>query len=189
MNYRRARDSDWDAVVALQDANLAWNLGEDEKESGYLSARFTPKQFGEMNADCAVVVAEDNGQLTGYACCASQSFSAGTPILQAMMQEFSKLSYLGTPLGAGCCIYGPVCVARAYRGKGVFRGLLARLKEEIRGRHDVAVCFIGKTNVRSLAAHVDGLGMSVLGDFRFEGKSFWIVAFGVPPEAVSCVMR
>lgn len=189
MRYRRAQDSDWAEVVALQDANLAWNLGEDEKKGGFLSARFTPEAFGEMNRDGAVVVAVESGRLAGYACCASRAFSARTPILQAMMREFPKLAYLGRPLGAAACIYGPVCVARAYRGKGVFRGLVTQLKTEIRGRYEAAVCFIGKSNERSLSAHVDGLGMTILGDFKFEDKSYWIVAFGIPPEAISCVVR
>ncbi|HWQ37896.1 MAG TPA: GNAT family N-acetyltransferase [Burkholderiales bacterium] len=190
MNFRRARDDDWPAVIALQDANLAWKLEEEDKRDGYLSAQFSPEQFGEMNAGGAVAVAEANGVLTGYACCAPRSFGADIPTLQAMRQQFQKLSYLGKPLdNATCCIYGPVCVARAFRGKGILRGLIGQLKEEIRGRFEVAACFIGKSNTRSFSAHVDGLGMSLVGDFRFEGRAYWIVAFGVPPAATSCIFR
>jgi hypothetical protein len=189
VNYRRARDSDWTAVVTLQDANLAWNLSEEEKQSGFLSARLTAEEYREMNREGAVVIAEENGLLAGYACCASQAFSARAPILQAMMQEFPKLAYLGKPLNSAACVYGPVCVARPLRGKGVFRGLVTQLKGEIKGRYEVAVSFIGKSNQRSLSAHVDGLGMTILGDFRFDETGYWIVAFGVPPEAISCVVR
>jgi hypothetical protein len=62
------------------------------------------------------------------------------------------------------------------------------LKDELRGRFDAAVAFIAKSNARSLAAHVDGLGMTLAGDFTHAGKNYWIIAFGVPPEAVSCAV-
>jgi len=43
-----------------------------------------------------------------------------------------------------------------------------------------------RSNARSLAAHVDGLGMSVVGEFEFDAEPYWIVAFCIPPEAIAC---
>ena len=187
MNYCRACDDDWNAALALQDANLAWNLKDEDKASGFLSARFSRRQFEAMNAGGAVVVARDSNRFAGYACASTQAFNAKVPIIAAMMEEFPRLIFLDRPLRSpATIIYGPVCVDHALRGKGVFRGLIETLKRELRGRFETAVAFIAKSNRHSLAAHVDGLGMTIVGDFQFDGRSYWIVAFGIPPEAVAC---
>jgi len=100
-----------------------------------------------------------------------------------MIAASGRLTYLGTTLiDARVCIYGPMCVDRASRGRGVHRGLIAELKAELAGQFDVAAAFIFKANSRSLDAHVDGLGMTVLGDYAFEAGRYWIVAFGIGPR-------
>jgi GNAT superfamily N-acetyltransferase len=187
VNYCRAATGDWDAVLALQEANLAWNLGDEERASGFLSARFSRDQFGAMNESGAVVVAWHQDALAGYVCASTPAFNAGVPIVAAMIQELSSLSFLGRSLRSpATVIYGPVCVSQSHRGQGVFRGLIEALKRELRGHFDTAAGFIARSNARSLAAHVDGLGMGIVGEFDFEGKRYCIVAFGVPPEAVAC---
>jgi hypothetical protein len=187
VNLRRAQRADWDRMLSLQEANLVWNLDEGQRSRGFLSARFSGEDFRAMNDSGAVVVAQDGDALAGYACASSREFNANVPIIAAMMQELGRLSFLGRALHTpATIIYGPVCVDHAYRGKGVFRGLIGALKQELRGRFESAVGFIAKSNPRSLAAHVDGLGMSIVGEFRHAGAPLWIVAFGIPPEAIAC---
>lgn len=187
MNYRRVCSTDWNAILALQEANLFDNLGEEERAQGFLSVRFQQDEFSAMNAGGAVVVAEQAEGIAGYACASTQEFNAGVPVIAAMMAAFSRVSFLSRPLQSPrTVIYGPVCVDRRHRGKGVFRALIDTLKQELRGRYDTAAAFIAKSNSRSLAAHVDGLGMTIVGDFEFDGRSLWIVAFGIPPQAVAC---
>ena len=99
-----------------------------------------------------------------------------------MIDELPRLSFLGRPLAAQrTLIYGPVCVARSHRGRGLLRGLYDALRSEVAGGYDSGVAFVAKSNQRSLAAHVDGLGMTIAGDFVFNGNSYWILAFHVPP--------
>jgi len=170
-------------MLPLQEANLFDNLTPEQRRAGFLSARFSAAQFAEMNREEAVVVAEDHGGIIGYAGSAGVDFSRQFPILGAMIATFGRLTYLGTTLiDARVCIYGSVCVDRPSRGRGVLRGLIAELKAELAGPFDVAAAFISKANSRSLAAHVDGLGMTVLGDYVFEAGRNWIVAFGIGPR-------
>ena len=75
-------------------------------------------------------------------------------------------------------VYGPVCVDRAYRGRGVLRGMFRTLLGEIAARFDAGVAFVAEDNQRSLAAHVAGLGMHDVGEFEFKGKRYRILAFG-----------
>lgn len=189
MRFRRVVSADLEAVLELQEANLHEHLSDAQRAEGFLSVRFTREQFDPMNAGAAVVVAESDNRIAGYACTSTQAFNRNFPLLAAMLDALPGLDFLGRPLGSPrTCVYGPVCVDREYRGRGAFRGLIGELKHELRGRFDAAVAFIPKSNARSLGAHVDGLGMTLAGDFAYAGKNYWIVAFGIPPEAVSCAL-
>lgn len=79
-------------------------------------------------------------------------------------------------------IYGPVCIDRAYRGRGLLRGLYETLRREVAGRYDIGVAFVADDNPRSLRVHVDGLGMGDVGEFVFWGKQYHILAFHMTGE-------
>jgi L-amino acid N-acyltransferase YncA len=187
MNFRRVAQRDYPGILALQEANQFDNLTPEQRRDGFLMARFSAEQLAQMNRDAAIVIAEDGGRLVGYACCAGVEFSRSFPILAAMIATFRRTTYLGNAIAdTRACIYGPVCVDRAYRGRGVFRGLIGKVKEELAGQYDVAAAFIAKTNARSLAAHVDGLGMTVVGDFEHNDGTYWTVCFGIPAADLAC---
>jgi len=187
MIFRRLHPRDLPSLLELQETNLFENLPMEQRKDGFLSARFAAEQFAQMNREAAVVVAEDHRRIVSYACSAGVNFSRQFPILDAMIAAFGRLTYLGmTLIDARVCIYGPVCVDRAWRGRGVLRGVVARMKEELAGQFDVAAAFISKANSRSLAAHVEGLGMTVLGDYAFGTGRYWIVAFSIPPADSAC---
>jgi hypothetical protein len=181
MRYRRLEERDLPAVLALQEANLFDNLGPEQRSQGFLSARFGAAQFVEMAADVAVMVAADADEIGGYLCASGLAFNRRVPLLAAMIERFPDTRFLGRPLGAQrCLIYGPVCVAASRRGSGVLRGLYGALRAEIAGDYDAGVLFIAQDNPRSLAAHADGLGMALVGDFAFDRGRYWILAFPVP---------
>lgn len=181
MQYRRLEDRDLPALLALQEANLFANLVADDRRDGFLSARFSAGQFDEMARDLAVMVAADGEDIVGYLCASSLAFNRHIPLLAAMIERFPQAQFLGRTLSAQrCFVYGPVCVARQRRGTGVLRGLYDGLRREIAGDYDAGTLFIAKDNPHSLAAHADGLGMALVGDFGFDNRSYWILAFAVP---------
>jgi hypothetical protein len=49
--FGRVQESDYPALLALQEANLRDNLTPDQRSEGFLSARFSRDQFATMNAD------------------------------------------------------------------------------------------------------------------------------------------
>ena len=172
-------------MLPLQEANLIDNLTLEQRRAGYLSARFSEEQFARMNRDAAIAVAEDGGRIVGYACSAEVGYSRQFPILAAMIATFDRVTFLGNVLAdTRVAIYGPACVDLAFRGRGVFRELINKLKQHLAGRFEVAVAFVAKANSHSLAAHVDGLGMTIIGDYAFESGRYWIVAFGIPSTDV-----
>ena len=114
MIFRRLAPRDLSGVLELQEFNHFESLTQEQQKEGFLSARFSAEQFAQMNREAAVVIAEAEGHVVGYACTAGVDFSRQFPILDAMIANFGRLSYLGTTLiDARVCIYGPVCVDHA----------------------------------------------------------------------------
>ena len=165
--------------LALQDANLLENASPPSQ--GFLSARLEADQLLDLARDLALIVAIEDGELAGYLCAARHALSNRIPVVAAMLEQLPQLSFLGRSLASQrTFVYGPVCVAAAYRGRGVLRGMYAVLRRELAGDYDAGVLFVAKDNPHSLHAHADGLGMTLVGDFRYTGRGFWILAFPVP---------
>jgi predicted GNAT superfamily acetyltransferase len=74
-------------------------------------------------------------------------------------------------------IYGPVCMARDFRGRGLLRGLYEAQKKDLAGQFEIGVAFVSRSNPHSLAAHVKGLGMTEVGDFECQGNIYVTLAF------------
>ena len=139
-----------------------------------------------MMGHVGIIVAVVGGRLAGYLCASSCEFNRPFPLLAAMMQQFDAIDYHGRSLvSSRVFIYGPVCIDRSYRGQGVLRGLYETLRQEVVGRYDIGVAFVADDNPHSLRVHVDGLGMTHVGEFVFSGRQYHILAFDVPGETTS----
>jgi hypothetical protein len=178
MLFRRLTEADYPGILALQEANLFDNLPVEARSDGFLSARFSREQFACMHADVAVMVADDAAHVAGYLCASGIEFNRQFPLLAEMIGCYGEVSFQGRPLAdQETFVYGPVCVDRAHRGRGALRGLYQALRQEAAGRFDAGVAFVAKDNARSLAAHVDGLGLHKVGEFAFKSRHYWILAF------------
>jgi L-amino acid N-acyltransferase YncA len=171
-------------VLALQEANLRDNLTDDARDQGFLSARFTREQFAAMDADVAVVVAEVDGSVAGYLCGSSVEFNLQFPLLAAMVAHYPYAQLHDRSLQHYTSfVYGPVCVDRKLRGRGLVRGLYHALVSEVTGRFEIGVGFVAQDNAHSMAVHAEGLGMRDAGAFEFGGRSYRILAFEVEERA------
>lgn len=180
MQFRPLRDDDLPGVLALQEANLHATLTDAERADGFLSARFGPEQFAAMAAQVGVLVAAHGDGIAGYACASEVDYNRRVPLLAAMIDAFPRVHYRASTLDrAACFVYGPVCVERAWRGRGVLRGLVQALRQRTAGRFDCGVAFIAQDNPRSLAAHVHGLGLIQAGGFEHDGRGYHLVVLPV----------
>ena len=78
-----------------------------------------------------------------------------------------------------------MCIDRAYRGRGLLRGLYEAQKRELAGRFEIGVAFVSRSNPHSLKAHVAGLEMKEVCDFELKSNVYVILAFRVPSDS-SC---
>jgi predicted GNAT superfamily acetyltransferase len=97
-----------------------------------------------------------------------------------MLESYDQAWFQGEPLSAfNSYIYGPVCIARQYRRRGLLRGLYDFQKKDLAGQFELGVALISHSNPHSMQAHVEGLGMTKSGEFELNGNSFAILAFRI----------
>jgi predicted GNAT superfamily acetyltransferase len=181
VEFRRAGADDLAAIAALQSANYIGNLAPEERRQGFLSAEFTAAQIAAIASDLGIIVAVASRDVLGYLCAFRRQFDHRSPVLAAMLETFPVVRFEGRPLSAyESFIYGPVCIDRRYRGRGLLRGLYEALLEEMAGRFEVGVAFVARGNPHSLRAHVRGLGMVEVGEFEVGGNAYVTLAFRVP---------
>ncbi len=181
MEFRHANEDDYPGILHLQAANFVDNLAPEERDEGYVSAEFTLAQLDEMAREGRIVVAVEGGTVLGFACRHNVTIDSHSPLVAEFVRQLNRVPYAGKPLrDQRLFLYGPVVVDRDHRGRGIMRGLYQRLLEDVAGRFDTGVAFVAESNQRSLAAHREGLGMTPVGDFEWDGNRYVILAFRVP---------
>lgn len=177
MQFRRAQPSDYSALAAIAAENTGGSR-EAKAGGGFLTGHFTPEYFASANADLAVIVADDHGTLAGFLSTTTREAGDHRPILQAMLTACGQFTLDHRRLSDWkLFIYGPVCVAAGYRGQGLLKKLFMELKRELAGRYEVGVAFVDRENPHSLRAHVQGLGMTQAGEFEFQERRYYLLAF------------
>src|SRR5205807_1770175 len=83
------------------------------------------------------------------------------PILAPM---FERLRALGI-LDRRCYVMGQICVARRWRGQGVFDLLYRAHRDLLRSRYDFVVTEVATRNLRSMRAH-QRIGFTELERYR-----------------------
>jgi predicted GNAT superfamily acetyltransferase len=178
IEYRRAEPEHYSAVLNLQTANFIANLSEAERRQGFLSAQFSAAQTEQIAQDLGTIVALADGHLAGFLCALRKEFDTGSPVIARMLESFDRMSFHGQPLSSFTSyIYGPVCIAREYRGRGLLRGLYEAQKRSLTGKFEMGVAFVSRSNPHSLQAHVRGLGMAEAGHFTVNGNVYVTLAF------------
>src|SRR6185503_2217889 len=180
IEYRRALPKDYLTILDLQNANFAANLSDEERKEGFLSAQFSAEQTAQIAEDLGTMVAVIDHRVAGFLCAFRNEFDTGSPVIAKMLDSYDRLSLDGQPLRVfHSYIYGPVCIARDKRRRGLLRGLYEAQKKDLAGRFEIGVAFVARNNPHSLSAHVAGLGMLEAGDFTVKDKVYVALAFRI----------
>ncbi|MEK7230148.1 MAG: N-acetyltransferase [Candidatus Binatota bacterium] len=180
VEFRRAEPQDFSAILKLQSDNYIGNLAVEERKEGFLSAEFTPEQVAAMADDIGIIVAVESHSVLGYLCSFRCDFNHRSPVIAKMLEAFNRVHFQGKPLSSRkTFIYGPVCIDRAHRGRGLLLGLYEALKREAAREFEAGVAFVARNNPHSLRAHVAGLDMVEVGEFEVKGNVYAILAFNL----------
>src|SRR5262245_30840509 len=154
-----ARPDDIPDILALQEMNLP-------DSGGTLSVRLEPDWFHDAIFEKSIIVGRHKSKVVGYVVGSSLAANAHVSIIQAMLRTFTPVP--------GCYLYGPICVAKTERGKGLARAMFGELRARLSGRP--AMLFIRADNAPSLQAHRK-MGMQELGTFTHNGILYVVLTY------------
>lgn len=157
-------------ILLLQQNNVSHSLSAAERvEQGFVTVIHSLDLLNEMNADCPHIIAKVGDELIGYALCMTQKFGRDIPLLAPMFETANillpKKNYLAM---------GQICIAKAFRGQGVFKGLYAFYKQELEKNYDGLITEVATSNQRSLNAHLH-VGFQILHSHTSEDTSWELV--------------
>jgi len=178
IKYSLATNENINGILALQSKNLVSNLKDDEKNDGFVTTPFTNKQIEDLIKLDGVFIALDENRVISYAMCASWHYWLAWPMFEHMASFLETLSFKGKQLTLDNSYqYGPICVAKEYRGNKIFENLFEYAREEMSKKYPILVTFINKVNNRSYEAHVRKLGLEVITQFEFNNNSFYELVY------------
>lgn len=178
MLIRQALPNDYPAILNLQAQNTPEQLTAEQRHQGFIVSQMNEKQLSSINNGLGILVAVEGEQLAGFVCLMPADTQPRPSVVDAMLQTLSSESFHGQPLSQQrVFLYGPVCLSAEWRGKGVLRQLFDGVKELTRNDFDVGALFVNEDNPHSLAAHVNGLGMTALTSFHCNNESYQLIVF------------
>ena len=142
-------------ILALQEQNLARNISTETLESqGFVTVEHTVELLEKMNAAVPQTIAKDGAAVVGYALVMTKESRTDIPVLEPMFARLPQINYQGKVLSEyRFYVMGQICIAEAYRGKGVFELLYNGQKKQLTGQYDLCVTEVSARNKRSLKAH------------------------------------
>jgi len=143
-------------ILALQAANHRGALSPDTMAvEGFVTVRHEPDVLQRMNDVAPAVIAKSSGRVVGYALLMPRSFASQVPILAPMFEMLDGLSWKGELLRGNprWFVMGQICIAKEFRGLGIFDRLYTTMAEKYRARFDFTVTEVSALNPRSMRAH------------------------------------
>lgn len=177
INSRRMTDADIDQIIAIQNESLLGKAPEADLKDGFVQGDFTASDFKKFDDDVAVMVAEEGCKIVGYLCTSHLELHQGKELLKLIAERTESIVFDGKPLSKYQLVMtGPICISKTERGKGIFENLYQTFFDEDGRDFEVAMCFVDDANPRSLAAHINKLGMRVVDEFEFSGRNYNLLA-------------
>ncbi len=181
-----AKLSDIEGVLDLQKRYLVSNLTEEEKKSGFVTTPFSVEQLTYVINNEGLFVAKDNNKIIAYIFAESWDFFSQYPIFERMISLFPELSFFDFEITSTSSFqYGPVCIDKKYRGKGLINLLFEFMRIHIVKKYPLSLTFINKTNVPSLKAHTEKLKWTIISDFEFNNNNYLILAYDMSKLALT----
>jgi len=177
INSRRMNEADIDQIIAIQNESLLGKVADADLKDGFVQGEFNADDFKRFDTDVAVMVAEEGQKIVGYLCTSHLELHQGKELLKLIAKRTESIGFEGKALSQYKLVMtGPICVSRAERGKGIFENLYQTFFDEGGKDFEVAMCFVDDANPRSLAAHINKLGMRVVDEFEFKNRTYNLLA-------------
>ena len=173
-------EKDLEAIIGLQSINMEDALQDGEIFSeGFVTIRYDVPTLATICGSHHHIIAFDGSVLAGYALVLLREKANLVPFLEPMMGVLKGISYRGGNLmDFSWFIMGQVCVAKAFRGKGVFENLYNAMKLGYQSDFSLIITEISGRNTRSIRAH-EKVGFQTLHSFKDDTGGDWYIV-GLP---------
>jgi len=142
-------------ILDLQEQNLPQNISKEElRLQGFVTFQHDLETLQQFHELAPSVIVKDDDKVVAYALTVVNEARNIFPPMESMFRLLETLHWDDKPF----CDYryyemGQVCVAKEYRGKGVFEMLYQQHKKSYSNKYDLLVTEISTMNHRSLKAH------------------------------------
>ncbi|RNC92864.1 MAG: GNAT family N-acetyltransferase [Allomuricauda sp.] len=176
--YKQAKtEKEVHEILALQQLNLPKNLTETEiEEEGFLTVEHDFDLLKKMNDACPHTLAIAEERVVGYALSMHPKFATEIEVLKPMFTEINTVILTS----ADYIIMGQICVAKAFRGQGVFRGLYRNMQQFLSPHFSRIITEVDTKNTRSMRAHA-ALGFKELKRYAADGKEWSLIVLEYQP--------
>ncbi len=179
IEYRCAEASDLEGVKRLQEMYHVSTIREEDKKDGFVTTLFTDEQFLSLiENENGLVIALDGDKIISYAMSASWEYWSEWPLFKFMIQDLPHTEYLGRILSIeNSYQYGPVCIDKEYRGRGVLENVFEFSRKLMEKRYPIMITFINQINPRSFKAHTEKVGMELIKTFDFNDNHYYELGY------------
>ncbi len=164
-------DTDLSQILKLQLANLPSSLKEEEKQTeGFVTVSHSLELLRAMNNICPHILAKDGTKVVGYALCMHPDFRNEIAVLKPMFRQIDQV----LPPEQAYLIMGQICIAKAYRKQGIFKGLYKKMWESTQNEFSLIITEVDERNQRSLLAHY-AAGFHDLCQYHSDGTNWFLL--------------
>jgi len=163
-------------IKTLQNENLKHNIDDDTAEQeGFLSGDYSIDFLTQMHSVHPSVIAVDSDIVAGYALVTDKVVRNQHYLLDDLFKIVDKIEYDGILLKeVNYVVVGQLCVAKAYRGKGLAKQLYTHFKTEYAHQFKYCITDVAVANPRSLNAHLK-TGFKIIDSLSYGGIEWNIV--------------
>ena len=143
-------DRELQQVLALQRENLARSLAPEQvARDGFVTVEHSLDVLKRMHAMAPSIIAKEGDALAGYALVMPVEARSFVAVLEPMFQRLESLGLFRERF----YVMGQICVAPAWRGRGVFDLLYRAHRRQLSPSYDSVVTEVATRNARSMRAH------------------------------------
>jgi hypothetical protein len=148
-------DDELRQIQQLQQSNLPKNISKEEfRSQGFVTFQHDLKTLQEFHKLAPSVIVKDVEKVVAYALTVVNEARHIFPPMESLFALLERSQWKNKPFHQYRFYeMGQVCVAKEYRGKGIFEMLYQQHKKSYSNKYDLLVTKISTKNNRSLKAH------------------------------------
>jgi ribosomal protein S18 acetylase RimI-like enzyme len=169
-------EEDLRGILRLQRDNLPVNISREEAlKEGFVTVEHNFPLLKRMNDPHPHIIAKEADQVIGYTLVMQRDLRNDIPVLVPMFAQIDNIVYDNRPLrDSRYVVMGQVCIAKGFRGLGIFQGLYQEMARRMSPYFDYIITEVSKRNPRSIRAH-EKTGFRIVREYVDQDGEEWVI--------------